>query len=91
MISVLTFFKLKRFPQYFSDFESLEAVFISKGSSCTTQAAESNGKKWEKEELLTVSEDQVQDCLKNLKVHKSMRSTDSEGTGRGSCQAAVSI
>ena len=41
------------------------SVFTSKGSSHTTQVAESKGKNWEKE-------DQVQDHLKNLKVHKSV-------------------
>ena len=35
------------------------SVFIGKGSSCTTQAAESKGKNLEKEDLPAVSEDQV--------------------------------
>lgn len=49
------------------------SVFTSKCSSHTAQAAESKGKNLEKEHLPAVSEDQVQDHLKNLKVHKSMR------------------
>ena len=48
------------------------SVFTGKGYSCIIQAAESKGKKWEKENLLAVSEDQVWDDLNNLKVHKSM-------------------
>ena len=48
------------------------SVFISKSSSHTAQAAKSKGKNREKEDLLAVSEDQVWDHLKNLKVHKSM-------------------
>jgi len=47
------------------------SVFSSKGSSHTTRAAESKGKSLEKEDLSAVSEDQVQDHLKNLKAHKS--------------------
>ena len=47
------------------------SVFAGKGSSITIQAAESKGKNWEKEDLPAVSEDQVQDHLKNLKVNKS--------------------
>ena len=47
-------------------------VFTGKDSSCTAQAAESKSKNWEKEDLPAVSEDQAQDHLKNLKVHKSM-------------------
>jgi len=46
--------------------------FTGKGSSHTAQAAESKGKNWAKEDLTAVSEDQIQDHLKNLKVHKSM-------------------
>lgn len=46
------------------------SVFVGKGSSHTAQPAESKGKNWEKEDLLSVSEDQVQDHQKNLKVHK---------------------
>ena len=45
-------------------------VFTSQGSSCMAQAAESKGKNWEKEDLPTVSEDQICDHLKNLQVHK---------------------
>ncbi|XP_031411505.1 protocadherin beta-15-like [Meleagris gallopavo] len=41
-------------------------VFPSKGSSCVAQAAESKGKNWEKEDLPTVSEDQIGDHVKNL-------------------------
>ena len=44
----------------------LASVFTSKGSSHITQDAESNGKNLEKEDLPALSEDQVQDHLKNL-------------------------
>lgn len=53
-----------------NDFFAL--VFTGKGSSHTTQATECKGKNWEKEDVPAVSEDQVQDHLKNLKVHESM-------------------
>ncbi|GAB0179563.1 mitochondrial enolase superfamily member 1 [Grus japonensis] len=42
------------------------------GSSHTAQAAEGKGRDWENEEPPTVGEDQVQDHLRNRKVHKSM-------------------
>ena len=45
------------------------SVFTSKGSSHTTEAAESNGKNLEEEDLPAVSEGQ--NIYKNLKVHKS--------------------
>ncbi|GAB0185009.1 mitochondrial enolase superfamily member 1 [Grus japonensis] len=48
------------------------SAFTSKCSSHTTQVAEGKGRDWESEELPTVGEDQVQDHLRNLKVHKSM-------------------
>ena len=48
------------------------SVFTSMGSSHTAQDAESNGKNLEKEDLPALSEDQLQDHLKNLQVHKSM-------------------
>ena len=44
------------------------SALTSKGSSHTIQAAESKGKNWEKEDLPTISEYQVWDHLKNLKV-----------------------
>ncbi|GAB0178399.1 mitochondrial enolase superfamily member 1 [Grus japonensis] len=43
----------------------------SKCSSHTAQTSESKGRDWENEELLTVG-DQVQEYLRNLKVHESM-------------------
>ncbi|GAB0188266.1 mitochondrial enolase superfamily member 1 [Grus japonensis] len=49
------------------------SVSNSKGSSHTTQVTEGKGRDWENEKLPTVGEDQVQDHLRNLKVHKSMR------------------
>jgi len=52
------------------------SVFTGKGSSHTTQAADSNGKNLEKVDLPSVSENEVRDHLKNLKVHKSMRSNE---------------
>jgi len=48
------------------------SVFNSKCSSHTIQVAEGKGGDCENEELPTVGEDQVQDCLRNLKVHKSI-------------------
>jgi len=48
------------------------SVFDSKCSSHTAQVAEGKGRDWENEEPPTVGEDQVRDCLRNLKVHKSM-------------------
>jgi len=47
------------------------SVFNSKCSSHNTQIAEGKGRDWDNEEPPTV-EDQVQDCLRNLKMHKSM-------------------
>ncbi|GAB0209554.1 mitochondrial enolase superfamily member 1 [Grus japonensis] len=52
------------------------SVFTDKCSSHTAQVAEGKGRDWENEELLTVGEDQVQDHLRNLKVHKSMGSDE---------------
>jgi len=49
------------------------SVSNSKCSSHTAQVAEGKGRDLENEELPTVGEDQVRDCLRNLKVHKSMR------------------
>jgi len=48
------------------------SVFNSKCSSHTAQVAEGKSGDWENEEPPTVGEDQVRDCLRNLKVHKSM-------------------
>ncbi|GAB0180660.1 mitochondrial enolase superfamily member 1 [Grus japonensis] len=48
------------------------SVFTVKCLSHTAQASESKGRDWENEELPTVVKDQVQDSLRNLKVHKSM-------------------
>jgi len=48
------------------------SVFNRKCSSHTAQVAEGKGGDWENEEPLTVGEDEVQDCLRNLKVHNSM-------------------
>ena len=56
--------------QIFSDF--LASVFIGKPSSHIAQVAEGKGRDWEIEEPPTAEEDQVQDCLRNQKVHKSM-------------------
>jgi len=47
------------------------SVFNSNCSSHTTQVTEGKGRDWENEECPTVGEDQVRDCLRNLKVHKS--------------------
>jgi len=48
------------------------SIFNSKCSSHTTQVAEGKGRDWENEETPTVREDQVQDYLSKLKMHKSM-------------------
>ncbi|GAB0175757.1 mitochondrial enolase superfamily member 1 [Grus japonensis] len=48
------------------------SVFTGKCSSHTAQVAEGKDRDWENEEPPTVGEDQVQDCLRNLKVQKSM-------------------
>ncbi|PKU38945.1 rna-directed dna polymerase from mobile element hypothetical protein [Limosa lapponica baueri] len=48
------------------------SVFTGKGSNHTAQVTEGKNRGSTNEELPTVGEDQVQDHLKNLKVHKSM-------------------
>ncbi|GAB0182375.1 mitochondrial enolase superfamily member 1 [Grus japonensis] len=48
------------------------SVFTGKCSSHTAQVTEGKGRDFENEELPTVGEDQVQEYLRNLKVHKSM-------------------
>ncbi|GAB0179874.1 hypothetical protein GRJ2_000452700 [Grus japonensis] len=50
----------------------LASVFAGKCSSHTAQVTKGKGRDWENEELPTIGEDQVQDHLRNLKVHKSM-------------------
>jgi len=47
------------------------SVFNSKCSNHSAQVAEGKARDWENEEPPTVGEDQVRDCLRNLKVHKS--------------------
>ena len=51
---------------------SVISLPLCMGSSHTAQVAERKGKNWENEVLPSVSEDQVWDHLKNLKVHKSV-------------------
>ena len=51
--------------------DGFASIFTCKSSSHTAQDTEGKGGDWENEELPTV-EDQVQDHLRNLKVHKSM-------------------
>ncbi|KAK4810454.1 LOW QUALITY PROTEIN: hypothetical protein QYF61_004234 [Mycteria americana] len=48
------------------------SVFTGKCSSHAAQLTESKGRDWENEIMPTVGEDQVQDHLRNLNVHKSM-------------------
>jgi len=48
------------------------SVFNSKCSSHTAQVAEGKGRDWENKELPTVGEGEVQDHLRNLKVHSSV-------------------
>ena len=50
----------------------LVSVFTGKGSICTTQVADRNGKNLEKEDLPGINEDQVHNHLQNLKVHMYM-------------------
>ncbi|GAB0176509.1 mitochondrial enolase superfamily member 1 [Grus japonensis] len=50
--------------------ESFASAFTGKCSSHTTQVTE--GRDWENAEPPTAGEDQVQEYLRNLKVHKSM-------------------
>ncbi|GAB0179611.1 mitochondrial enolase superfamily member 1 [Grus japonensis] len=45
---------------------------LEQWSSHTAQVTEGKGRDWENEEPSTVGEDQVQDHLRNLKLHKSM-------------------
>ncbi|GAB0205261.1 mitochondrial enolase superfamily member 1 [Grus japonensis] len=52
------------------------SVFTSKVSCHVAQVTEGKGRDWENEELPTVGEDQVQEYLRNLKVHKSMGSDE---------------
>ena len=48
------------------------SFFTDKCSSHTAHVAEGEGKDWENEKPPTVGEDQVQDHLRNLKVHRFM-------------------
>ncbi|GAB0184568.1 mitochondrial enolase superfamily member 1 [Grus japonensis] len=48
------------------------SVFTGKCLSHTAQVTEGKGRDWENKELPTVGEDQVQEYLRNLKVHKPM-------------------
>ncbi|PKU40592.1 rna-directed dna polymerase from mobile element jockey-like [Limosa lapponica baueri] len=48
------------------------SVFTGNGSNHTTQVAQGKNRGYKNEEPPTVGEDQVQDHLRNLKVHKSM-------------------
>ncbi|GAB0176518.1 mitochondrial enolase superfamily member 1 [Grus japonensis] len=52
--------------------DSFASAFTGKCSSHTTQVTEGKGRDWEREEPPTIGEDQVQEYLRNLKVHKSM-------------------
>ncbi|GAB0204829.1 mitochondrial enolase superfamily member 1 [Grus japonensis] len=48
------------------------SVFTGKCLNHTAQVTEGKGRDWENEEPPTAGEDQIQDHLRNLKVHKSM-------------------
>lgn len=52
---------------------SFDSVLTSRGSSHIAQVAERKGRNQENEEPHTGAEDQVQDHLRNMKMHKSMR------------------
>jgi len=52
--------------------EFLPQFFTGKCSSHTAQVTKGKGRDWKNEELPTVGKDQVQDHLRNLKVHKSV-------------------
>jgi len=51
---------------------SFALVFTGKYSSHTTKFTERTGRAWENEEPPTAEEDQVQDHLRNMKLHKFM-------------------
>ena len=65
------------------------SVFNSKCSSHTTQVAKGKGGDWDNEEPLTVGEEQVQDCLRNLKMHKSMGPDEMHPRSRGQLMGEV--
>jgi len=48
------------------------SVFTGKCFSHTAEVTDDQGRDWQNEEPHTVGEDQVQDHLRNLKVHRSM-------------------
>jgi len=48
-------------------------AFTGKCSSHTAQVAGGKGRDWENEEPPSAEEDQVQDHVRSLKMHKSMR------------------
>ncbi|GAB0205343.1 hypothetical protein GRJ2_002999900 [Grus japonensis] len=52
--------------------KSFASVFTNKYSSHTAQVTKGKGRDWGDEEPPTIGEDEVQDHLRNLKVHKSM-------------------
>ncbi|GAB0195894.1 mitochondrial enolase superfamily member 1 [Grus japonensis] len=52
--------------------ELFASVFTGKCLSHAAQVTEGKGRDWENEEPPTVGKDQVQEYLRNLKVHKSM-------------------
>ena len=60
----------RRILRYSTTF--LVSIFTGKCSSCAAQLTVSKGRDWENEIPLTVEKDQVQDHLRNLKVHKSV-------------------
>lgn len=51
---------------------SFASVFTNKCSSHSAQVTESKGRNQENEEPHTGGEDQVQDYVRNMKMHKSM-------------------
>jgi len=60
----------KKKAEVLNDF--FPSVLTGKCSSHTTQDTDCKGRNWENEELPTIGEGQIQDYLRNLKVHKSM-------------------
>ncbi|PKU33780.1 rna-directed dna polymerase from mobile element jockey-like [Limosa lapponica baueri] len=73
-------FKFRRLGRYSVDYKFEYSnentknifVFIGKGSKHTSQVTEGKKRGYKNEEPPTAGEDQVQDHLRNLKVHKSM-------------------
>lgn len=58
--------------EVFNDF-LFASIFISKCSSHTVWVTEGKSRDWENEDLSAVGQDEVQEHVRNVKMHKSMR------------------